>query len=194
MWFSPLCALALAGSTLLSDAAGAQGGVRSTVMAAAAPLDDVKSGSIGITVNSGAVQALGSVTDNAVNPFPGRVNLTLTWDLHPSTGAVAVVGYFSNPAQAMVSGPVAVPSGWLLGRVPTPAILGAPTTFTPFTHVAAGSAGTAGGSLTLVTQPVLGYSRSGTLSFDLELQLDLTGRVLTPGVYAGTLNLRAVTQ
>ena len=33
-----------------------------------------------------------------------------------------------------------------------------------------------------------------TQTIDLELQLDLVGRVLTPGAYSGTLNIRAVTQ
>ena len=45
-----------------------------------------------------------------------------------------------------------------------------------------------------MTVPVLGYSKTGTKTIDLELQLDLVGRVLAPGNYTGTLNIRAVTQ
>jgi hypothetical protein len=54
--------------------------------------------------------------------------------------------------------------------------------------------GISGGSLSLATQPILGTSKTGTRTFNLELQLDLTGRVLTPGAYSGVLNIRAVTQ
>jgi hypothetical protein len=46
----------------------------------------------------------------------------------------------------------------------------------------------------LFSQPILGYSKTGTVTVSLDLQLDLTGRVLTPGSYSGTLNIRAVSQ
>ena len=151
-------------------------------------------GSIGVSVNAGAIQTIPAVIDGTANNFSSPVNLTLTWDLHPSTGTVSVVAYFTNPAQAMVSGPVAIPASWIRGRVTTAEVFGAPTAFTPFTRGAVGGAGSAGGSLTLLTERVLGFSRTGTRTADFELQLDLTGRVLTPGTYTGTLHLRAVTQ
>ena len=66
--------------------------------------------------------------------------------------------------------------------------------FTAFTQNGVGGVGTAGASLSLFTQPVLGYSKTGTQTIDLQLQLDLVGRVLTAGSYSGTLNIRAVTQ
>jgi hypothetical protein len=193
MWFVRSCNVAFLGSMLLTGAAGAQASVQSTV----SPLPSTSAaiaGSIAVSVNAGATQALGSVSDNVANSFPSPVSITLTWDLHPSTGAVQVIGYFSNPASAMSSGPVSLPSSWLKGRVSTAGVPGAPTTFTAFTQTAVGGVGMPGGSLSLVTQPVLGYSKTGTLTLDLELQLDLTGRVLTPGSYSGILNIRAVTQ
>ena len=187
------CLIAIASSALLPGVASAQAKVLSTVsslptVAAAA------ANAISVSVGSGAVQSLTSVTDNAPNTFPSPVSITLTWDLHPSTGSVQVIGYFTNPVAAMTSGPVSIPSSWLRGRVLTAGAPGAPTSYTAFTQNGVGGIGTAGGSLGLVTQPVLGYSRTGTLTFDLQLQLDLTGRVLTPGSYSGTLNIRAVTQ
>jgi hypothetical protein len=154
----------------------------------------VMASSISVTVSAGAIQSLPGVADNAPNSFPTPVSITLTWDLHPSTGTVRVIGYFANPAAAMSSGPVDVPSSWIAGRVLTPDVTGAPATFTPFTQTAVGGVGTPGGSLSLMTQSILGYSRAGTKTIDLQLQLDLTGRVLTPGTYTGTLNIRAVTQ
>jgi len=122
------------------------------------------------------------------------VGITLTWDLAPSTGAVQVIGYFSNPAAAMTSGPVSIPSSWIRGRVLTTGVQGAPTTYTAFTQSGAGGVGSAGGSLLLFSQPILGYSKTGTQTVDLQLQLDLTGRTLTTGSYSGTLNIRAVSQ
>src|SRR5688572_15609472 len=86
------------------------------------------------------------------------------------------------------------PSSWIKGRVLTTDVTSAPTTFSPFTQGTVGGVGTAGGSLTLMAVPVLGYSKTGTKTIDLELQLDLVGRVLAPGNYTGTLNIRAVTQ
>lgn len=149
---------------------------------------------ISLAVNAGAVQTIASVTDNVVNSFPTPVTITLSWDLHPSTANVQVIGYFANPAMAMSSGSLGIPSGWIKGRVLTAEVVGAPTSFTPFTQNAVGGIGTTGGSLALMTQPVLGYSKSGSKTIDLELQLDLVGRVLAAGTYTGTLNIRAVTQ
>ena len=123
----------------------------------------------------GAIQSLSGVVDNGPNNFPSSVGITLTWDLAPSIGAVQVIGYFSNPAVAMANGPVSIPSSWIRGRVLTAGVQGAPTTYTPFTQNGAGGVGSAGGSLLLFSQPILGYSKIGTLTVDLQLQLDLTG-------------------
>jgi hypothetical protein len=172
----------------------AQASVQSTVSAVATASAAAAAGSIAVSIGSGASQSLGNVTDNVPNTFPSSVSITLTWDLHPSTGAIQVIGYFANPAAAMTSGPVSIPSSWLQGRVLTAGAPGAPTAYTTFTQSGAGGVGTAGGSLSLLTQPVLGYSKTGSRTIDLQLQLDLTGRVLTPGAYSGTLNIRAVTQ
>ena len=187
------CLVACFAASLLGGAAFAQATVQSTV--SALPIASAAvAGSIAVSIGSGAVQALGSVADNMVNTFPSAVSITLTWDLHPSTGAIQVIGYFANPSAAMTAGVASIPSSWLMGRVLTADAPGAPTTYTAFTQNAAGGVGTAGGSLSLMTQPVLGYSKTGTRTIDLQLQLDLRGRALAAGSYAGTLNIRAVTQ
>lgn len=193
MWFVRSCILAFAGSMLLSGAASPQASVQSTV-STIPTVSASLAGSIAVSVDAGAIQALGSVSDNVANTFPSPVTITLTWDLVPSTGSVQVIGYFSNPAAAMTSGAVSIPSSWLRGRVLTAGVPSAPTTYTPFTQNGVGGIGTPGGSLSLVTQPVLGYSKTGTLTFDLQLQLDLTGRAISAGAYSGTLIIRAVTQ
>ena len=193
MWLLRSCVVACVGSALFTRVTTAQASVQSTVGAlptASAAL----AGSIAVSIGSGAVQSLGNVTDNTTNTFPSSVSITLTWDLHPSTGAVQVMGYFADPAAAMTSGPVSIPSSWLKGRVLTADVSGAPTTYTAFTQNGVGGVGTAGGSLSLFSQPILGYSKSGSRTVDLQLQLDLTGRSLSAGTYSGTLNIRAVTQ
>jgi hypothetical protein len=193
MWLVRSCILAFVASMLLAGVASAQASVLSTVSALPTASAAI-AGSIAVSVDAGAIQALGSVSDNVANSFPSPVSITLTWDLHPSTGSVQVIGYFSDPAAAMTSGPVSIPSSWLRGRVLSAGTPGAPATFTAFTQNAVGGVGISGGSLSLATQPILGNSKTGTLTFNLELQLDLTGRVLTPGAYSGILNIRAVTQ
>jgi len=192
MWLQRSWVIAIAGSALLPGAASSQAKVLSTVssplIAAAA------TGTISVSIASGAIQSLSGVVDNAPNNFPSTVGITLTWDLAPSTGDVQVIGYFSNPTAAMTSGPVSIPSSWMRGRVLTTGVQGAPTTYTAFTQSGAGGVGSAGGSLLLFRQPILGNSKTGTLTVDLQLQLDLTGRTLAAGSYTGTLNIRAVSQ
>jgi hypothetical protein len=193
MGFLRSCLLAIASSTLLSGVAKPQAKVFSTVSTLPAVAAAV-AGAISVSIGSGAVQTLSGVMDNVPNPFPSTVGVSLTWDLHPSTGSVQVLGYFVNPDAAMTSGPASIPSSWIQGRVLTAGVPSAPTTYTAFTQNGAGGVGTAGGSLLIFSQPILGYSRTGTITVDLQLQLDLTGRVLTPGSYTGTLNIRAVSQ
>jgi len=193
MWLQRSCVIAIAGSVLLPGAASSQAKVLSTVSPAQAAVT-TPAGTISVNISSGAIQSLDGVIDNTPNNFPSTVGISLTWDLTPSTGAVQVIGYFSNPAVAMTSGPVSIPSSWIRGRVLTAGVQGAPTTFTAFTQTGAGSVGSAGGSLLLFSQPILGYSKAGTQAVDLQLQLDLTGRTLGAGSYSGTLNIRAVSQ
>jgi hypothetical protein len=194
MWLLRSCLVAIASSALLTGVAIAQPRIQSTVN----PLPEVAAaaaGMVSISVGSGATQLLGAVTDNAPNNFPSPVSITLTWDLLPQTGTVDVVGYFTSASAAMTSGPVSIPASWIKGRVlPTGNLQNTPTTFTPFTQNAIGGIGSAGGSLRLFSQPVLGYSKTGSVTVNLDLQLDLTGQVLTAGTYSGTLTIRAVTQ
>lgn len=174
----------------------AQPRIQSTVN----PMPEVSAalaGSLTISVTAGATQSLGSVTNNTPNNFPSPVSISLTWDLLPQTGSVEVVGYFANPSAAMVSGPVSIPSGWMKGRVSAAAgqnLQNMPATYTAFSQSAIGGVGTAGGSLRLFSLPVLGYSKSGTVTANLDLQLDLTGQTLSAGTYSGTLTIRAVSQ
>ncbi|HEU5170045.1 MAG TPA: hypothetical protein VFU46_05885 [Gemmatimonadales bacterium] len=148
-----------------------------------------------LSILSGSTQTLPGLTDNAANSFPTPVVLQTSWDLNPGqTGSVRIVGWFSNPAQALFSptgGPI--PSLRMKGRVTGTGAV--PLAFTAFTQNPIGGVGSAGGSLQLVNVTIAGPNKQATQTNNLDLQLDLTGApVLLPGTYSGTLNIRAVTQ
>jgi len=178
--------------TLVTAKASAQAGLTSTP--ATVSLSAVKSPSLTVTVNSGGTQTIAAITDNATNDFPSSVNITTAWDVNPSAASVTLVGYFTTPTAALTNGTFNIPSSSVKGKVTTAGISGAPAAFTAFTNNAVGGVGTAGGSLTLLAEAITGANKSVSRTFDLALQLDLTGQTTTPGTYTGTLNLRAVTQ
>jgi len=155
-------------------------------LAAAAP------STLTLTVTSGGVQTIAGVADNAVTTFPSPVVIQTAWNLSPGqTNTVNLVAYFSLPAQAMVGGSTLIPSSRVLGRMTT----GLPTTFTAITQNGIGGVGPAGGSLHLFAVTIDGTNKNASRTDNLDLQLNLVGfPPLAAGVYAGVLNLRAVTQ
>jgi hypothetical protein len=173
----------------LPGAAWAQTGVISTV--AGVTLNASQNQKITVTVTWGGVQNIPALTDGAINAFPTPVRITTTWSLDILTiGNHALVGYFTNPTQALTNGTNGIPASLVEGRMVT----GLPTTFTPFTQAGHPGAGTAGGSLDLwrVFTFII-FNLTGTRTDDLELRLNLTGQpALAAGTYAGTLFLRAV--
>ncbi len=169
-------------------AASAQAQVGLTSSLANVQINATKSSVLTVAVNSGGSQTLASLTDNTTNNFASPVNVTTTWDLNAGT-SVVLVGSFATPAQALASGTNYITSTYVKGRVTT----GAPTSFTAFTQNGVGSAGTAGGSLTLFTASATPLNNTRT--DNLDLQIDLTGHAnLVPGTYSGTLNLQAIVQ
>ena len=155
-------------------------------LAAAAP------STLTLAVTSGGVQTIAGVADNAVTTFPSPVVIQTAWNLNPGqTNTVNLVAYFSLPAQAMVGGSTLIPSSRVLGRMTT----GLPTTFTAITQNGIGGVGSAGGSLHLFAVTIDGTNKNASRTDNLDLQLNLVGFPPLPaGVYAGVLNLRAVTQ
>jgi hypothetical protein len=148
---------------------------------------------LSVSVNSGSVQSIAAVQDNAINAFPAPVVIRTQWDVNPGqVNSISLVAYFTTPSQAMTGNAVQIPSSRLLGRMTT----GLPTVFTPFTQAAVAGAGTAGGSLELFRDNISGPNKGAlTRTDNLELQLDLVGFPDLPvGSYAGTLNIRAVAQ
>jgi hypothetical protein len=170
--------------------AGAQGGTVSAAQVIS--LAATKTSQLTITIGSGAVQSLPSLTDNAVNSFPTPVVITTSWDLNPGqTNTVNLMAYFTTPSQALSGGATQIPSSRVLGRMTT----GLPVAFTALTQNAVGGIGTAGGSLRLFAQNISGPNKKANRTDNLDLQIDLVGfPTLAPGLYTGTLNLQAVTQ
>jgi hypothetical protein len=168
----------------------AQSGLLSNT--ATVTINATKPTALSITINSGGTQTLASLTDNAANNFSTPVNITTAWDINPSAAAVVVVGYFSTPAQALANGTDYIASSLVKGR------LGAAGAFNPFSggvvNGGAASVGVAGGTLQLFSQNINGTNKKSSRTDDLHLQIDLTGQTATAGTYAGTLNLRAITQ
>lgn len=170
--------------------AAAQGG---TVSAARViSLVATKTSQLTVTVTSGAVQSIPSLTDNAVNSFPSPVVITTSWDVNPGqTNTMNLMAYFTTPAQALAGPGIQIPASRVLGRVTT----GLPVAFTAITQNAVGGIGTAGGSLRLYSLNIAGGNKKSSRTDNLDLQLDLVGLpTLPPGLYSGTLNLRVVTQ
>ena len=151
-----------------------------------------KTSQLSVIVGSGAVQTIASLTDNAVNTFPAPVVITTSWDVNPGqTNTVNLMAYFTTPAQALVGPATQIPASRVLGQMTT----GLPVAFTAITQNALGGVGTAGGSLRLFAQNISGPNKKASRTDNLNLQINLTGfPTLAPGLYTGTLNLRAVTQ
>ena len=182
--------LALAATAFCGSVASAQSGLLSAT--ATVSISAVKQASISVTVNSGGTQTLASITNNAINSFATPVSITTSWDLHPSTAALVLVGYFSTPAQALASGTNYIASSLVAGR------LGTVGAFNAFSGAAvtggAATAGVAGGTLSLFSTVINGTNKVASRTDDLYLQLNLVGQTPAPGTYTGTLNLRAITQ
>jgi hypothetical protein len=170
--------------------AGAQAGTGSPARIIA--LAATKTSQLSVVVGSGTVQTIASLTDNAVNNFPAPVVITTSWDVNPGqTNTVNLMAYFTTPAQALVGPATQIPASRVLGRMTT----GLPVAFTAITQNAVGGVGTAGGSLRLFAQNITGANKKTSRTDNLNLQINLTGfPTLAPGLYSGTLNLKAVTQ
>jgi hypothetical protein len=187
------CLILLASGAVLALGAREARAQAGTVSAARViAFSATKISQLSVTVTSGGVQSIPSLTDNAVNNFPTPVVITTTWDVNPGqTNTVNLMAYFTTPAQALSSGATQIPASRVLGQMTT----GLPVTFTAITQNAVGGVGTAGGSLRLFAQNITGANKKASRTDNLNLQINLVGIPTLPiGTYSGTLNLRAVTQ
>lgn len=186
---TPLLAVAL----VLGPAASAQTSVTSAVRSVA--ISATKVASVGITLPAGGSLTLPGSLASGVNDF-SPLPFRTSWSVDPArTARVSVVAYFEVPAQALATSGAAIPASAVLGRVPG----GSAQSFSPFTQAAftanGTAAGSAGGSLMLVSEPIGVDNAIGERTDQLQMRIDLTGTPALPaGTYAGTLNLVAITQ
>jgi hypothetical protein len=142
----------------------------------------------GVTASASLVSAGGIVDSSTANDFT-PISVTTNWNLKTST-SVTLVGYFADPAQALVNGPDAITSAQVEGKLSTqPA-----TSYAAFTGAPVGSAGVAGATLALWNQAVSGPTLKSNRTDVVNLRLNMTNAFAVAGDYAGTLNLRAIAQ
>lgn len=118
------------------------------------------------------------------------VAIQTSWVLRPNRTAVKLVGYFDTTNALTDPGPPSadIASSNVFGRVAT----GSPTSFTAFTGTVAG-VGTAGASLQLFSETILGTNKTKTRTDNLDLQIDLTSAPQQPaGDYTGVLRIQAI--
>jgi hypothetical protein len=159
-------------------------GARGVVAAAAA----VPSITLNVT---GGAQHVGSLQDGEINDFPSPLSISTGWASAPWLSTLCIVSYFQNPASALSNGTASIPSSRIQGRLTAN---GSASPWTSYTqNGCAGGSGANGGSFKLTYFLLFGGTDSGTGT--LELRIDLRGQPdLAPGLYVGTLNLRAVIQ
>ena len=162
---------------------------------AAAQVGTLSNGPVTVTLNATQQATLAlstsaaSTSITAINPgtttdFP-QLNVTAQWNLTSGTNVV-LVGWFQNPAAALVGTASNIASTRVNGRTGS-------TAYAPFTGNAVAGQGSAGGTLSLWT--VAATPLTGMATTNLDLQLDYTGQAApAAGNYSGVLNLRAVVQ
>ena len=142
----------------------------------------------GVTASASLVAATGIADSSTANDFT-PISVTTNWNLKTST-SVTLVGYFADPAQALVNGPDAITSTQVEGKLSTqPA-----TSYASFTNAPVGGAGVAGATLSFWNQAVAGPTLKSNRTDVLNLRLNMTDAFAVAGDYTGTLNLRAVAQ
>lgn len=170
--------LAAAGLALSANAAAAQ----LTSNTPTVVLNATQQETLTLTPSAGSTNAAGPINPSGVTSF-APLNLTMNWNLGGAS-TVDVVGWFSAPGAALVSGTNNIPTSNVEGRT------GA-NPFAPFIGNGVPLAGVAGASLNL--WQVAAAAGVGTATSQLDLQLNMASAP-PAGTYTGTLNLRAVVQ
>ena len=131
-----------------------------------------------------------TLVPGGVAPGDSSVAIQTSWVLRPNRTALKLVGYFDTTNALTDAGPPVanIASANVFGRVVT----GTPTTFAPFTGTVVGI-GTAGASLELFSETILGNNKTKARTDNLDLQIDLTSAPQQPaGDYTGVLRIQAI--
>ena len=151
----------------------------------------IRESQLTLAVTSGSGQTVAAV-DGGITAYPTPVRATLDWNFKPNTvNNVRLVGYFMNPASALSSGSGVIPSTAVEGRVGTTTAWGSFSQSYSHPVIPMNNAN----ALLLYTSPsTLSANRKMAVTLDVFLRLNLTGLVLVPGAYEGTLVLQAYAQ
>jgi hypothetical protein len=142
----------------------------------------------GVTASASLVSASGIADSSTANDFT-PISVTTNWNLKTST-SVTLVGYFADPANALVNGANAITSAQVEGKLSTDPV----GSYAAFTGPAVGTAGVAGATHSFWNQAVSGATLKSNRTDVLNLRLNMTDAYAVAGDYAGTLNLRAIAQ
>lgn len=110
------------------------------------------------------------------------INITTSWTLRPSVGAVTCYAYFTAAGTALSDG-----AG---DNIPSANVLGSPNA-AAFAAFTANSPFAAGSSLQIFTERVIGTNKTKTRVDTLDLQINTTGLALPAGTYTGVLRIQA---
>ncbi|HYD16523.1 MAG TPA: hypothetical protein VEB03_00805 [Candidatus Nanoarchaeia archaeon] len=149
--------------------------------------------SLTLTLNSGGIQTIASLSPGALNAFPSPVNVTTSWVLKPGRTSVALYAYFDSATSALVhqdpANSVDIPAGAVRVQINAGA-------FQPLTNSVPFGAANAG--LQLFNVAITGANRNVSRTDNLNLELDLSSNVngqdmtqLPADTYMGTLHIRA---
>ena len=143
----------------------------------------------GVTGSASLVAATGIIDSSTANDFT-PISVTTNWNLKTST-SVTLVGYFADPAQALVAnGSDFITSSQVEGKLSTDPV----GSYAAFTGAPVGTAGVAGATRAFWSQAVAGPTLKSNRTDVLNLRLNMTDAVAAAGDYTGTLNLRAIAQ
>jgi hypothetical protein len=142
----------------------------------------------GVTASASLVSASGIADSSTANDFT-PISVTTNWNLKTST-SVTLVGYFADPANALVNGANAITSAQVEGKLSTDPV----GSYAAFTGPAVGTAGVAGATHSFWNQAVSGATLKSNRTDVLNLRLNMTNAYAVAGDYTGTLNLRAIAQ
>jgi hypothetical protein len=142
----------------------------------------------GVTASASLVAASGIADSSTANDFT-PISVTTNWNLKTST-SVTLVGYFADPANALVNGANAITSAQVEGKLSTDPV----GSYAAFTGPAVGTAGVAGATHAFWNQAVSGATLKSNRTDVLNLRLNMTNAYAVAGDYTGTLNLRAIAQ
>src|SRR5262245_51585956 len=142
----------------------------------------------GVTASANLVSANGIADSSTANDFT-PISVTTNWNLKTST-SVTLVGYFADPANALVNGTSSLTSSQVEGKLSTEAV----GLYAAFTSAAVGTAGVAGATHSFGSQAGAGPTLKSNRTDVLNLRLNMTNAFAVAGDYTGTLNLRAIAQ